>query len=414
MNKIEAFVYKRVKNNYIIKDFLRNIYQGMYDLMPNYESKFESEPIVHENYFFGFHDVTPFSEDSSMILSNHLLIPLRMPSEEDTLEVGYFEGINFSVWHKIGETHSWNYHKGARLQWMNPNEVIYNDCEQRKLVSKIVNIYTGDVKNIDFPIDTVSYGGEYATSFSYGRLQYNMPGYGYLIGDESYLNENTPSETGLFLLDLKNNTRTLLLSLEDISEFRHEESMDGKMHFVTHTEFSFDNRYIAFLHRWYKGTLRNTRLIVYDRVTKQMIASPTTGMVSHYAWNHQNGIVAYCRVENIDSHVYFSGPDMKEWKRCGYPMLNSDGHLHFIDDDWFLVDTYPDKWRHIKLFKVNRKTDEVILLADAKSPKKFVSPSEHKNWKCDLHPRSSADGKWISFDSVHTGVRSLCIMKNEQ
>ena len=105
---------------------------------------------------------------------------------------------------------------------------------------------------------------------------------------------------------------------------------------------------------------------------------------------------------------------MKEWKRCGYPKLNSDGHHHFIDDDWFLVDTYPDKWRHVKLYKVNRKTDEVILLADAKSPKKFVSPSEHKHWMCDLHPRCSADGKWISFDSVHTGVRSLCIMKNEQ
>lgn len=414
MNKLEAFVYKRVKNNYIIKNLLRNIYQGMYDLMPNYESKFESEPIVLEGYFFGFHDVTPFSEGSSKILSNHLLIPLRMPSEEDTLEVGYFDGINFSIWHKIGETHAWNYHKGARLQWVNQNEVIYNDSVQRRLVSKILNIYTGDVKNIDFPIDTVSYGGQFATSFSYGRLQYNMPGYGYVIGDEAYSNEDAPSETGLFLVDLENNTRTLLLSLNEISEFLHEDSMEGKMHFVTHTEFSFDNRYIAFLHRWYKGTSRNTRLIVFDRVTKQMMASPTTGMVSHYAWNHQNGIVAYCRVENVDSHVYFSGPDMKEWKRCGYPKLNSDGHHHFIDDDWFLVDTYPDKWRHVKLYKVNRKTDEVILLADAKSPKKFVSPSEHKHWKCDLHPRCSADGKWISFDSVHTGVRSLCIMKNEQ
>ena len=414
MNKLEAFVYKRVKNNYIIKNLLRNIYQGMYDLMPNYESKFESEPIVLEGYFFGFHDVTPFSEGSSKILSNHLLIPLRMPSEEDALEVGYFYGINFSIWHKIGETHAWNYHKGARLQWVNQNEVIYNDSVQRRLVSKILNIYTGDVKNIDFPIDTVSYGGQFATSFSYGRLQYNMPGYGYVIGDEAYLNEDAPSETGLFLVDLENNTRTLLLSLNEISEFLHEDSMEGKMHFVTHTEFSFDNRYIAFLHRWYKGTSRNTRLIVFDRVTKQMMASPTTGMVSHYAWNHQNGIVAYCRVENVDSHVYFSGPDMKEWKRCGYPKLNSDGHHHFIDDDWFLVDTYPDKWRHVKLYKVNRKTDEVILLADAKSPKKFVSPSEHKHWKCDLHPRCSADGKWISFDSVHTGVRSLCIIKNEQ
>ena len=414
MNKLESFVYKRVKNNYIIKNLLRNIYQGVYDLMPNYESKFIHEPIVHEGYFFGFHDVTPFSEDSSKILSHHLLIPLRMPIESDALEVGYFAGTNFGTWHKVGETHAWNYHKGARLQWVSSNEIIYNENEHHKLVSKIANIKTRDVKTIDFPIDTVSYDGKYATSFSYGRLQHNMPGYGYVVGDEAYLNEDSPSETGLFLVDLEHNNRMLLLSLNKISEFQHEPSMDGKMHFVTHTEFSFDNRYIAFLHRWYKGTSRNTRLIVYDRVTKQMMASPTTGMVSHYAWNHQNGIVAYCRVENIDSHVYFSGPDMKEWKRCGYPKLNSDGHHHFIDDDWFLVDTYPDKWRHVKLYKVNRKTDEVILLADAKSPKKFVSPSEHKHWKCDLHPRSSAEGKWISFDSVHTGVRSLCIMKNEQ
>ena len=67
--------------------------------------------------------------------------------------------------------------------------------------------------------------------------------------------------------------------------------------------------------------------------------------------------------------------------------------------------------RHVKLYKVNRKTDEVILLADAKSPKLFVSPNEHKHWKCDLHPRCSEDGTLISFDSVHTGKRCLCVMK---
>lgn len=413
MNKLEAFVYKRVKNNYIIKNLLRNIYQGVYDLMPNYESKFTYKPIVHEGYFFGFHDVTPFSADSARLLSHHLLIPLRMPTEEDALEIGYFDGDNYQAWHKIAETHAWNYHKGARLQWVNQQEVIFNDSVNHALVSKLVNIENGSVKTIDFPIDTVSYDGKFATSFSYARLQQNMPGYGYVVGDEGYLDEDTPTTTGLFLVDLEHNTRSMLLSLKEISDFQHEPSMDGKMHFVTHTEFSFDNRYIAFLHRWYKGTSRNTRLIVYDRETKQMMASPTTGMVSHYAWNHLNGIVAYCRVENVDSHVYFSTPDMKEWKRCGYPQLNSDGHHHFIDDDWFLVDTYPDKWRHVKLYKVNRTTDEVVLIADAKSPKKFVSPSEHRHWKCDLHPRCSADGKWISFDSVHTGVRSLCVMKNE-
>ena len=46
MNKIEAFVYKRVKNNYVLKNLLRNMYQGFYDLLPNYESKFIVKSLV--------------------------------------------------------------------------------------------------------------------------------------------------------------------------------------------------------------------------------------------------------------------------------------------------------------------------------------------------------------------------------
>lgn len=412
MNKFESFVYNLVKNNYIIKNFLRNIYQGMYDLLPNYDSKFSNAPLVKEGYFFGFHDINPFSSDNKLLLSHRLLIPLRMPTEKDSVEIGFFSGTNYSEWHNIATTHAWNYHKGARLQWVDANRITFNDSDNNKLCSRIIDIKTNKQIKISFPIDSVSYDGKYATSFNYGRLQHNMPGYGYAISDEALLNENVPDSTGLFLVDLQTNTRKLLLSLKQISEFEHKASMDGKMHFITHTEFSYDNRYIAFLHRWYKDTSRNTRLIVYDRLSKKIMTSPTTGMVSHYAWNHLNGIIAYCRVENVDSHVYFSAPNMKDWKRCGYPHINSDGHQHFIDNDWFLVDTYPDKWRHVKLYKVNRKSDEVVLLADIKSPKKFVSPSEHKHWKCDLHPRCSADGKLICFDSVHTGTRSLCVMKN--
>jgi hypothetical protein len=257
----------------------------------------------------------------------------------------------------------------------------------------------------------VSHDGKLAATFSYERLQAMMPGYGYLYGDEDgYMDEKVSSKTGLFLINLHTNERQLLFSLKQLSELQHEPSMDDTFHFVTHTEFSRDNRYLSFLHRWYKGTFHRTRLIVYDLQQKQLYVSPTTGMVSHYNWNALNGIIAYCRMENVDSHVYFSGPDMKEWKRCAYPQINVDGHQHFIDNDWFLVDTYPDKWRHAKLYKVNRKTDEVMLLADVKSPKAFVAPDGDHWWKCDLHPRCDRQGRWVSFDTVHTGVRSLCIM----
>ena len=415
MNKLEAFVYKQVKNNYKLKNFVRNLYQGFYDLLPNYESEFTREPVVLPRSFYGFHDTKPFSADGSMLLACRYNIPLRMPTADDCLEVGFWSGEHFSEWNRVGETFSWNYHKGCRLQWMgNGSACIYNVFADGRMKSCICDVVGGGSRLLDWPVDTVSPDGRLATCFSYERLEQMMPGYGYVFGDDdAFLAEDIPESTGLFIIDTKRNERRLLLSLREIAAFKPEESMNATFHFVTHTEFSPNGRYVSFLHRWYKGTSRNTRLVVYDMEQKQMYVSPTTGMVSHYAWNGEGGIVAYCRVEDVDSHVYFESAEMKEWKRCGFPQLNSDGHQHFIDNDWFLTDTYPDKWRHCKLYKVNRKTDEVVLLADVKSPKRFVSPDEHHHWKCDLHPRCDAKGKWASFDSVHTGERSLCVMPLE-
>lgn len=413
MNKLELFVYGKVKNNYILKNAIRNIYQGFYDLLPNYKSRFLSKPIVKENCFFGFHDVTPFSNDNSKLLSNRLTIPLRMPTEEDVLEVGYWYGNNYEKWQKISETKAWNYHKGCRLQWIGEDKCIFNICKNGKLGSRIVYIDGNENKEINWAIDTVSHNGQMAASFSYERLQSMMPGYGYTYKDaDSFLEEPISSKTGIFLINLESNTRQLLLDINTIVAFENEPEMNDTFNFVTHTEFSFDDRYISFLHRWYKGTFRKTRLIVYDLKERQMYASPTTGMVSHYIWNNKNGIVAYCRVDNVDSHVYFHNPEMSEYNRCGYPKINSDGHQHFVDDENFVVDTYPDKWRHAKLYIVNIKTSEVKQIGDVRSYKKYESPNIYKHWRCDLHPRSSKDGKWISFDSVFTGTRSLCVMKN--
>ena len=411
MNKLEAFVYQRVKNNYLLKDAVRNVYQAFYDLLPNYESHFEHEPIVLEDSFFGFHDVKPFSSDNSKLLACRLTIPLRMPTQDDVLLVGYYAGERYGEWHPLGETRAWNYHKGCRLQWLDDLHLIYNTCEGGWLNATICHVATGEHRLVGWPIDSVSADGLWATTFSYGRLEKLMPGYGYAVSDdEAFLDQSAPASTGLYLVDLTKNERQLLVSLEQLAQLQPDESMADTTHFVTHTEFSPCGRYVAFLHRWYKGTFKRTRLVVLDLQTRQFHVSPTSGMVSHYVWDPQNGIVAYCRMQDIDSHVFFTDPTMRHWKRCGYPRLNSDGHHHFIDRDIFVVDTYPDKYRHIKLWKVNVKTDEVSLLADAKSLKQFVNPDINHNWKCDMHPRVSADGTLVSFDSTHTGRRSLCVM----
>ena len=171
MNKLESFVYNRVKNNYIVKNALRNLYQGFYDLLPNYPSRFSVNPIVRENSFFGFHDCCPFSMDGTKHLAYKLHIPLRMPGKDDLLEVGYWTGKDYEQWVRIGETGAWNYHKGSRLQWINGKECIYNNVVDGVLKSTIVDVHTGEKRVIDWAIDTVSPDGRLATTFSYERLQ---------------------------------------------------------------------------------------------------------------------------------------------------------------------------------------------------------------------------------------------------
>ena len=102
---------------------------------------------------------------------------------------------------------------------------------------------------------------------------------------------------------------------------------------------------------------------------------------------------------------------MKKWRHIA-PVLNSDGHQSFVPNtNLFITDTYPDGRRYAKLYLVNLENDDVQRIADLKSYKEFQSPNCYKNWACDLHPRVSPKGTYVTFDSVHTRHRALCIMK---
>ena len=240
-----------------------------------------------------------------------------------------------------------------------------------------------------------------------------MPGYGYDVEDGSYLDEAAPKGTGLYLIDIKQNTRSLLLSLADLAKMEPTENMKGARHFVTHTEFSPDDQRIAFLHRWTfdDPDERFTRLITCRLDGTDIHISPTTDMVSHYVWDAPHGILAFCRIGTVDGHYLFSDYTMKKWRHVA-PQLNSDGHQSFIPGtDAAVTDTYPDGRRYAKLWRINLENDETTLLADLKSPKAFQSPNCYKNWACDLHPRVSPRGTYVTFDSVHTNRRALCVMK---
>lgn len=418
MNKIEKKVYDLLKAMPWLKYLIRNIYQSIFDLLPR-QKEYYSTPVEYkEGFYWGFHDITPFSHDESLILANKLEIPLRMPKVGDILTIGAFDfdGSRIGNFKTLDSTLTWNYHKGCRLQWLDQDHIIFNTLDKGKLASKIIQIKSGESKMIDSPIDSTAKNGKMASTFSYERLEQFMPGYGYLYKDDARLELKHPDSTGIFLIDLENNEKKLVLSLDALSKLEFNEEGDYS-HFVTHSSFSLDNRYLSFLHRWVGKDIKklNTRLVIHDLIGKKNFILPTDGMVSHYVWNQDNEIIAYSCVNGLDTHVLFSVNEQGvKYTLIDPKKLNSDGHQSFINTNSFITDTYPDKYRMANIYRVDISEKKVERLARVYSPKKFQTRNIYKHIACDLHPRVSPKGNFISFDSVSSGNRSLCIMKLNQ
>ena len=418
MNRIEEIVYHALYSHPKLKLAVRNIYQGVFDLMPRKKDFFAGEYNIKEGYFFGFHDVSPFSLDETKVLACKYSFDLRMPKAGEEIAVGYLDFFNGKMgdFHHLVDTKAWNWHKGCRLQWLNENEIIFNNAVDGKIISTIANVKTKETHNLPYPIDTayMSEKESIATTFSYERLQMCMPGYGYPYSDESYLNEKSPKETGLFLMDLNTGERKLIVPISVLVEKYGKENADKYYHYVTHTEFSKDGRYISFLYRRMEegGDInrRVTMMVVYDRQLGELILLPTQISGSHYVWNGKNQIIASCIIDGKSCHVLYDMNDVDHYKIIRPDVMNQDGHQTFVNDDVFITDTYPDKWRQCQLYLVDMKTDNVKKLLSINSPKRFQSKTVYNYIDCDLHPRTSLSGKYVCIDTCMTGKRGLLIM----
>lgn len=419
MNKLETLVYNSVRNNPALKQLVRNIYQSAFDLLPKKHDYFINRPEYREGFFFGFHDVSPLSDDERKLLAMHNSFDLRMPQPVDALEIGYFDFNKGHIgqWHKLGGSFAWNYHKGCRLQWLDGQSLIYNTAIDGSLCSLIVNADTAEKRVVNFPIDSVfvSPDKRIAATFSYERLERCMPGYGYHYKDEGYIDDAAPMETGLFLVDLDSGEKQLLLNLNEIAIKVTGKIEDEYLHFVTHSEFSKDGRYISFLYRRIPKDgdfmKRRSVMCVYDLTERQLIVLPTQESGSHYVWNDRNQIVASVNLNGKNCHALFSPENIHLAQMIDPDHLNSDGHQSFISDSEFVTDTYPDKWRMAKLYRTNIETGDSKLIASIYSPKKFQTKDFHCHIACDLHPRVIGNGKYVCFDSPRTGKRGLYVMK---
>lgn len=413
MHPLERFIYDLVKHNPRLKKRIRNLYQRIFDILPQPAPQ-SAYPITNRpGYFYGFHDHTPFSADNTKLLANRYETDLRMPTPDTFLDVGYFDGPDYKIFHPIARTRAWMWHMGCKLQWRGTrNEIVFNDHDSGKNIARMVDIDTGYETRLPDSIGSVSPDGQLAVGYSFARVAKCMPGYGYHfdVGDPE-IDNFAPRKNGVHLINLETQHCEQLFSLADLAELRPEPSMQDALHFATHTVFSPDSQRFIFLHRWIHNDVskRWSRMISSDLSGKDLHVFPTIDMVSHIGWKNSHHVLAYCRVaEHGDQYVLFEDKT-NNFTIIGKNQFNSDGHPSYDPSGrWIVTDTYPDRRRVQNLVVYDTLQNTRHELARLPMPPEFQTPDPYHHWACDLHPRWDRRGRFICFDAAYTGTRALC------
>ncbi|MDX2152982.1 MAG: hypothetical protein SFV54_19725 [Bryobacteraceae bacterium] len=355
-------------------------------------------------HWFGYYDKLQFDASGRYVLANEVDFEHRSPRAEDEIRVGMVDLGDGDRWTELGTTKAWNWQQGCMLQWLpgSREEVIWNDRVSGEFVAHIVNVKTGKRRTVPAPIYSVSPDGTWAVYPDFRRLNQTRPGYGYAGVADPFDGELAPQKAGLWRLDLKTGKSRLLISFADATRVPNQHSPwePSAKHWFNHLLHSPDGKRFIFLHRWRgpkEGAGFGTRLFTADAEGKDLYVTDPYGGTSHFVWRDPKTILAWAKHPSHGEKFYLYTDKTDRVEVIGKDVMLRNGHCTYLPGNrWILNDTYPDgeRMQHLYLYEV--ATGRRVDLG------KFYSAKEYTGeWRCDLHPRSSPDGKKVVIDSPH-------------
>lgn len=409
MNDLERLIHQSLEGQPLLRNSIKFLYQSLCSVRPT-KNYLYSDLTQRSNCFYGFHTTSPWSYDNKYLLTHECSKLKNRKSVNEKIDIGYFSGENFTEYNRVTDSLLWNWQQGTMLQWLGDTYYfILNDWIDGKHKSKVIDL-GGDVNAVyDVPISAVSPCGTNFVSYSYNRLSLGMKGYGYQYFDEEGINSGDSSgHLELSLVNCLTGEIEKLFSIRDITNIGTRLSFKKAYHFFSHCLYSPSGQNLMFFHRWKSryGDVR-TRVFVLDFHTGTTSILPIGEYVSHASWLNDSELLLYCENKKNVRGYYIVDFRKSQAKLIEPFFIKSDGHPQVLPQAYVLVsDTYPDRFRMQKLFFYDLKNNDSRLLASLKIPLKFRG-----TFRCDFHPRWDRFGKYVSFDSAHTGVRSHCVMK---
>jgi hypothetical protein len=232
------------------------------------------------------------------------------------------------------------------------------------------------------------------------------PGYGYAGLPDPFADKQAPEDSGIFRLDVETGKQTLIVSLAKIAAIPYPHGDLGKAkHYFNHLLYNTDGTRFEFLHRWRLPDQPGfgTRMLTATLDGSEVHVIDDYGHTSHFVWRDPAHILAWAYHPSHEWAFYLyedgEAPAPAAPAVVGKGVMTVNGHCTYLPgNEWILNDTYPDADRNQHLYLYHVQSGRRIPLGS------FYAPETYQGeWRCDLHPRSSPDGRWIVIDSAHRG-----------
>ena len=411
-NRIASLLSAFPRLKRLCKKFYRRINYVIYSGAWGRSEAGHSAEVLHfekgKAHFFGYYGKNQINRNGLVLLCA-ADFQNRMPDPKDRLRLLCGKANQKNSFHEIATTQAWNWQQGCMLQWLcnySGEVVVFNDHRDKKFVSILLDTRTQAETVFDLPVYAVSAGNDFALSLNFSRLYHLNRAYGYCNDTAYELIHRTPADDGVWFLDFKTGNYKLILSLAQLASFRTKPSMARAFHKVNHIEISPDHNRFMVLHRWIVKSRRYSRLITANIDGTDLYVLADDDMVSHCAWRNENQILAWTRKPGTGDRFYLFHDKSEVFNIFGEDLLRQDGHPSFSPDGkYLLTDTYPDKQSLRTLIIYDIEKNKRIVVGRYFSPLQFDG-----DIRCDLHPRWSIDGNFITFDSCHQHKRNAYII----
>ncbi|MEZ5198707.1 MAG: hypothetical protein R2764_20675 [Bacteroidales bacterium] len=397
-----------------LKRFAKQHYQRanyyLYRKNYNFKTDWEIQKIGSDNpeTFFGYYDKFPEQNDWVLFHSFNNGTK-KKPSGQFPIGISAYH-VSSGETRDFGKSHAYNWQQGSRLQWVDEKSFIFNDVsvDKQHYISKVYSIEKDKLlAQTDFPIYDCH--SDFALSLSFKRLAALNSDYGYTFLPFDNTELNDLDNDGIIYVDLKNNSKHLIISFSEVIDQFGQPTMKHAKHKFNHIMISPDGKQFMFIHRWYQKGIKYDSLMVANCDGTNLRCLADDGMVSHCFWKNNAGIFGYLRSQENGNSFYLIDLNTGAKQAVGVGKIDGFGDGHpYISGNKILFDTYPNKSRMQELYLYDLETDELDKIGEFFEPLGY-----HESFRCDLHPRLSADKNTIYIDSVHEGRRHLYRLTNK-